>query len=345
MVEINKQRLGSLQVGRALAAFAVVCHHAALSVRDLIGPLPAAFQTVLEFGWFGVDFFFVLSGFIIYHATYRLPPSWRTAKDYCVNRIVRVYTPYIPVSICVIALYTFIGSNNDRDWSIITSMTLLPLSKPPALSVAWTLQHELVFYAIFALGFFSRRLSIVLITWCCAIGIFAVLGIGKAAPYSHVFSLVNIEFMFGMFAAIIFTREKLRSSQWPYLIAAASLLTWGIAFHFERNASAIGGIAIAALILPIVNRDQKYSTRYGKVTLLLGSASYAVYLVHNPLLSVTTRLVGNTHLPARGWVALAVGALASIVLGIAYHLAFEVPATRMIRNSIKCRSQTESVKT
>ena len=66
MIESNKSQLASLQVGRGLAAMSVVFAHAALGTRDFVAPLPQIAQSVFSFGWLGVDFFFVLSGFIIY---------------------------------------------------------------------------------------------------------------------------------------------------------------------------------------------------------------------------------------------------------------------------------------
>tara|TARA_R100001460_G_scaffold91283_1_gene133035 strand:+ start:417 stop:704 length:288 start_codon:yes stop_codon:yes gene_type:complete len=55
----------SLQIGRAVAALLVVLHHATLGSRKFYGE---AFGGFWGFGNIGVDFFFVLSGFIIYWA-------------------------------------------------------------------------------------------------------------------------------------------------------------------------------------------------------------------------------------------------------------------------------------
>ena len=63
-----KELINSLQVFRGIAALAVVAHHAALSTDAFVQSLPGGWLRVFDLGAFGVDFFFVLSGFIIMHA-------------------------------------------------------------------------------------------------------------------------------------------------------------------------------------------------------------------------------------------------------------------------------------
>ena len=63
---VSRETIRVLQSGRAFAALAVVAHHSALAVGAFSEPLPHVLAWVLEQGYLGVDFFFVLSGFIIY---------------------------------------------------------------------------------------------------------------------------------------------------------------------------------------------------------------------------------------------------------------------------------------
>ena len=68
-----------LQAGRGLAALAVVMLHSSVAARDFGGVHTAP----LEYGYLGVDFFFVLSGFIIFHST---AGRDRTIKQYATAR-------------------------------------------------------------------------------------------------------------------------------------------------------------------------------------------------------------------------------------------------------------------
>lgn len=338
MIETNNDRLESLQIGRALAALAVVFHHMALSVHDVIAEFPHPLQAIFDFGWIGVDFFFVLSGFIIYHSTYKIAPNKIGAQSYALQRIIRVYVPYIPVSVAVILLYTFVGSNNTRPWGVFSSLTLLPTGQVPALSVAWTLQHEIVFYAIFAIGFFSQRLFLTLGVWAAFILVAFLLGQGREPPFSVGLSLINLEFIAGVAAAVAFRRGLWCRSAWPYALTAVALLIWWFGFQLDRSWSVLGGIAIAGLILPMVYRDAVEGRSFHRHALLAGSASYAVYLVHNPLLSITTRLAAKIPLPENIWIAALIGVIASIAVGFLYHLLYEIPATRFVKKRLNFRA-------
>lgn len=59
------------------------------------------------FGLYGVDFFFVLSGFIIYHIHQNDPREYGAARSFLSKRIRRIYTPYMPITFVLIAAYLF----------------------------------------------------------------------------------------------------------------------------------------------------------------------------------------------------------------------------------------------
>jgi peptidoglycan/LPS O-acetylase OafA/YrhL len=58
---------------------------------------------------------------------------------------------------------------------------------------------------------------------------------------------------------------------------------------------------------------------------LLGDASYSIYLIHNPLLSITSRIAGKFHNFASWGLGMLVGVAASVVIGVLYHLFLERP--------------------
>ena len=63
-------------------------------------------------------------------------------------------------------------SEGNRDWSWLPTLTLAPVDANPALSVAWTLKHEILFYVLFGLFYYCRVLWLGLAVW--AIGIVLV---------------------------------------------------------------------------------------------------------------------------------------------------------------------------
>ena len=139
----KSQYLDVLQIFRGISALMVVLHHSIGSLRYYHKINYPFLDFIGRIGKFGVDFFFVLSGFIItYSAFYKYnePDSFR---NYVKNRLLRVYVPYLPIGIFMLLLYTLLPSfsNGNRDISSFASLTLIPNGRP-ALSVAWTLSCE-----------------------------------------------------------------------------------------------------------------------------------------------------------------------------------------------------------
>lgn len=314
--------LTSLQAGRALAALAVVFHHANLSATNLIGD-PPGFAPMLGYGSIGVDFFFVLSGFIIYHSSvgYRSDRHWITG--FLIRRAIRIYVPYWPVGIGLAIMYTLMPGfvSGDRPFSWLSTITLLPTSKLPALIPAWTLQHEVFFYLVFALLVWMRGLWIGLAVWAA---VMAFLMWPNGPEGNVALASMNMEFIAGILAAYLVIRERV-----PHLLSA--LLGIGlVATYFiggPNTNSLVFGLGVACLVALVTSLERGGALRIGGIPLLLGNASYAIYLVHNPLLALTTR--ASIRIGGGWWLAMVLGILASIVAGLAYYFLYEKPGLRL----------------
>lgn len=203
-------RIDAIQAARGLAALAVVAVHANLYLR--VSP-------ALDYGVYGVDFFFVLSGFIIF----RCHADQFDAAKYFRHRMTRVFVPYLPVGLAVALVYAASGRD---DWSWLASVTLAPAYDRPALSVAWTLQHEVAFYVLAAAFFASGRP----LRWACVWGAMIVIvnlaqpNLGNAATV--LLGWQNLEFVAGM--AIAFAT---RGIAFERICAHRSLISLGDASY------------------------------------------------------------------------------------------------------------------
>lgn len=312
--EGDVEKIAILQAMRAVAAIAVLLFHAAGAAHKHGGPMPLV--AITRLGEAGVDMFFVLSGFIIMHATVG---RGRSCRDYALARFRRIFLPYWPVGL-IMAFFT-LGAmphfGGVRSW--VASLFLLPVAQP-ALNVAWTLQHELFFYACVAIGYYSGWWRIGLAIWAAAIVYFAFGG--HRAPVGV--QIIDSEFLMGILAWAAWKDGRLSimivTSAVLTFLAVASL-TIGQNIGIDR-AVPLGIAAGFAAILPwIVIGELKGRIRTPQVLNFLGDASYSIYLVHAlPLLLLIQILAGSSW-----YILFPVIGFAGLVAGIAYHLLVERP--------------------
>ena len=257
----------------------------------------------------------------------------------------RLFPAYLPISIALIALYAWLpgfSASADRGYSLLSSLLLIPADGPPALSVAWTLVHELMFYAVFLLYFLGKRWLVAgLLAWAVLI----VASQQLHAPTSwlrYPLSVLNMEFMLGVLSAWVVRYWTLRirpGNRWQ-LLAVAGILVACVGLVLIRNeatpyARLVFAFGLALLIAGFAIREQSAALRWPSLLLMIGNASYSIYLVHNPLLSLTQRLavwIGLTW----GW-GLLFGIRCSIVAGYVYYPAVERPELRFFQNYSKVR--------
>lgn len=284
--------------------------------------LPAIVSAVLSRGYIGVDFFFVLSGFIIYHAHYLDEPGRDSWFAYLIKRAVRIYVPYLPVGLAFLSLTVVLNAQSAE--AAFTSITLLPSSSPPALYPAWTLVHEVAFYGVFSLFFYFRRVFPFLMAAWAALIVF--LGFGHQ-PETGVnweqayFSLLNLDFILGMMSAWVVTRLSPR--WWPLFLTAGVLICFGAGVESRP----LLGVGLGLTIVGMVCLERTARLAVANWVLVLGSASYALYLVHSPIVVVTVAALSRY-----GLVVAAVAAIClSLMAGMLYHTFVEKPALRFVR--------------
>lgn len=319
-------KIASIEAGRAVAACLVVMHHAAMAANDFTFE---ANQSFLHWGSYGVDFFFVLSGFIIYHVHQDDERSWSAASKYFMRRLRRIYIPYFPITLVLIVAYLALPnlSQSDRDWSVATSITLLPFSGPPALSVAWTLVYEMIFYIFFLTFYMSRQFWFWVSAWVTLVVISSILGgdLVQSQPFATLVNPLVLEFVAGMLAAFLYRR--LSETSWMICMMFAIAIV-GTFVLMENPHRVLVGIGLAPFVLSIALLERRYRFSLPEWILFLGAASYAIYLVHNPLFSLVARLVS----PVQSWgLTFGLCTLIGLAAGAVYHAFFEKPALTFAR--------------
>lgn len=294
-------KLPGIEAGRGVAAALVVLYHTSNHMGRNLGHAPL--HGVAQFGHAGVDFFFVLSGFIIFF----IHRGDLGRPDRFAHFAERRFTRVFPLYWCVLLLGLAIGLAAHASLpaplgTVLYNLTLLPTTDEPLVGVAWTLQHELMFYAIFAVAVLWKRAGVVLMAaWFFAIVLHAVAGLPEVAgPFANrLLSLFNIQFFFGMFAAWLVAGGRLVRTKAALVAGIVSFAGTGIVedcgwLDGYGHAARIGyGLSAMLLVIGLA------SVRLGEGAwsrgfAVLGTASYSIYLVHLTFIGVMYKITEFT---------------------------------------------------
>lgn len=335
--------LASVQAGRAVAALLVVLFHTSLAVFVLDaywGTDPV--RGIFDFGAAGVNWFFVLSGFIIFHA--HAADLGRPARlmRYLRNRVLRIYPVYWLVLVGVLPVYLVVPSlySGDLDLeTVLSSVTLVHVDlQAPFLLVAWTLFHEILFYGLFALAIWHRRVGIVaLVLWGTASVVTAFLDRGGWVDF--LLAPGHLLFLMGVLAGWAYLRRVPVPGALFAVVGITAFLAMGVvedadaAFRNPALSGLVYGAGATLAVLGLADLERRGRLRVPASLCLVGDASYSLYLIHLPLLSVLAKLMVAAGL--RGVVPPIVSyvLLVTVVVlaGVAFHLIVERPLLRRLK--------------
>lgn len=328
-----RRPLTTIQAGRGVAALLVVLFHLTKTIFNTPQYWPQQIlNNVFLFGHAGVNFFFVLSGFIIFHAHASDINQPAVLGRYVWRRTTRIYPPYLIVLAVIVAAYAFIPMLNTAPPSItelVTSVFLVGPHERPPIAVAWTLFHEVAFYAVFAVAILNARAGLVIgVVWTvlCAASLFT------PAKDMYIFSPLNLLFGFGVIARLLINRP-IPGAIW--LAGAGGLLFIGLgmeevyfaAIPAEARHLLYGGASFL-LIVGMARAEIGDRLVAPKWLTFLGDASFSIYLIHYPALSVFAKIF--TKLPLPPLVSFVCMAAGCMVAGAIFYLMVEKPLVRLL---------------
>jgi exopolysaccharide production protein ExoZ len=344
----KRTSLDSLQLIRAIAIILVVFHHAynlIINYHNVNAPL----LSVFEFGDLGVDLFFVLSGFIIFYVHQKDFNNKEQLKTYAYKRIARIFPVYWIVTLIFLSFVLF-----DRSFlQIITSLFLIPTGEQPIVGVAWSLQHEMLFYILFAFAIWNKRVFLPAVYLWVLITIFVnvFLRIELSNPLvALVLSPLNLEFLLGCTAAYIYRKYMLTNFGALALIGTLYILAaWVIQIvtSLEFNHVLAWGIPATLLILGLVSLERNKDIKINKTLVYIGDASYSIYLLHVTCIliseKISIRLSFYEHELLINIVAV-ITAVGSIIIGLLFYRFVEKPLLKNIKQRSSLRkNMTEGV--
>lgn len=306
-----------------------------------------------RFGYVGVTFFFILSGFV-------LTWTWRpgdSARFFYLRRFARVYPVHFLTAMVALAVFMLAPSIIGGDPRAISlNFALLQAWIPNfVLSLngpSWSLSNEAFFYALFPLiVFLAARYGhspMVLLVGSgfslVAAGCLVTLIRPTAAWYLNFFPAFRIgEFLIGIALALLVKREvRLQLPVWAGVAVAAGSywLLWMVnattggfldSYVWATNVAMIPGFSVA--IMSAASRDVEGGNGilHAHVMVKLGQWSFALYMVHGLMLHLAEPTLQTVDGPVRSGLALLVVLMAIVVAAMVYEW-YERPIERRIRS-------------
>lgn len=202
----------------------------------------------------------------------------------------------------------------------------LLLSTQTPLAPAWSLFHELLFYCVFSLFFFSRRLGFLAAGGWLGLTLLAAIGALRDRPS---LSLWHLYFLAGAILVLLRFRIRLSPLQRRLCLASFWMPLTFVALYPGESLPAIGfGLTgVILLFLPLLeHRDMPESTynspwqRFGSG---LGDISYSLYLGHFPVQTLLYHFMGP---PGEIW-KMALYVAAPITVALFLYKTLERPVT------------------
>jgi len=349
----EKPRFYGIQILRGIAAMLVLFHHQMLVALDHIPATP--YLHFFDNGAMGVDLFFPISGFVMFLTASSLlrrkASGPAIAREFIWRRVVRVVPVYwilttLKLLAFVIAPAFFLHFTL-RPWNVIGSYFFLPafdhnLQPEPVIPVGWTLNAEMMFYAILALALALRapllRFIATFIVTLAVIGFF----VPQAANHPWQAFLiwtdpVSLEFVAGMIFGAMLSRIRAVPLWLIAPLAGAGLIfallvSVGPIFTFSPWRPLIWGVPGALIVWATLALEPVMRLHKQRALLLLGDASYSLYLVQTFLLPFVGFALKPLHL--HGAVGLLLFLLLStpvvLAISIVFHLYVELPLLRAL---------------
>lgn len=345
---------------RGVAALAVGWLHAASEFHSPFAPYHA---------YLAVDFFFILSGFVIAYAYDQKFSSGMTLENFALVRMIRLY-PMIFAGValgCAVSAAIALATHSDLGPLIapgIGSFLLLPLATLrgqqayPVNNPIWSLFFELIANAVY--GLYASRCTLRTASSGVALGVFAVSLTGLLLHYGSIQSvgtggrllflmgLVRVAFPFT--AGVLIYRYRLfqsptKANDLVLMVALSCVLVLPV----FPDSPIYDGVSIMVVLPLLVTLGAGDFTNplMNSVWKFLGGLSYPFYIIHLPIIRAAAFLYSRNqpHFLGPGVAALC-SVLAALVVASGVFLFYDRPVRRWLttltHSTVAARSRARS---
>ena len=291
---------------------------------------------IINHGYLAVDFFFLLSGFVV---AYAYDDRWgkMTLWDFCKRRLIRLQPMIIMGSIIGGALFYFQASGifpligGTPVWKMLLVMvigcTLIPLpvsmdirgwqEMHPLDGPAWSLFFEYIanlLYALVIRKLSKKALGVLVFLFACLLIHYLLMGptgdlIGGWTLNEAQLNIGFTRLLFPFFAGVLLRRMgkliRIKGAFWLcslVIVVILSVPRIGGSGHLWMNGlyESFAVIILFPLIISIGAGSEIKNRRSIKACKFLGDISYPLYITHYPLIYIYTAWVADNKIPLAG---------------------------------------------
>lgn len=326
-----------------------------------MGSSQTSYQYLQNFGAIGVDIFFIISGFIMVFVTTNVD-SFSKVISFFKKRIIRLYALYIPITLL------FIFYKKPDVLIILKNIFLLPIFDSgtqfimPSVNIAWTLSFELFFYILFTIALFINRKKHSIIVMLILL-LLVLTGLFIKTNEVHFVFFTNsifLEFVFGILLGILYLKKIKIPNAITLLMLISALVSFGLLIYngydaiseanFTIDGSAslwrvyLWGIPSFLLVGSIlylfpspnsITSESKIGTSiFRKLMMLIGDASYSIYLTHTLIFSAFIYFQSFFTTIPNGDLLILLFLIAAIIIGCLTYIFIENPLLNFIKKKL-----------
>jgi peptidoglycan/LPS O-acetylase OafA/YrhL len=323
----NDTRFTLIQALRGIAALWVVFFHisAAGHIARLEARLPAWADRFFTAGHLGVAIFFALSGFVIAHSVRGAEITPGYVGRFMLRRSIRLEPPYW-ASIIFVVLMALLSARVKGDAFVPPTMPQLIahifylqtlLGFPQINWVYWTLTYEVQFYLVLVVLIMAAQKTrapaalVALVPFVVTVGIW----IGLVPVVPGLF--VNLWHAF-LAGALAYWANINRLAF--YAFATVCVVSVGV----TPDSFTLLSIGTAVLLHLGLRRGYIYRGLDWRWLQFLGTISYSLYLIHNPVVGAVSYL--SSRWIGSDLITLLLSVTASIVVACVFWFLFERPS-------------------
>jgi peptidoglycan/LPS O-acetylase OafA/YrhL len=335
-------RFEELDVLRGAAALCVVLSHYASHCARFLGEAPFGVALDTMYGFYAVQLFFMISGFVIYYTLER-SASW---KDFAFSRVSRLYPAYWTALTLMVLVQQVVFGKPLWVGGYVVNLTMLQefVGFGNLDNVFWSLTVELAFYAImgllFALGLLPR-IEVVAAMWLLVAVLWSLmdqyLGIALPAMLSRVLILRHVPFFVAGIAFYLAARKRPTRGRLALLVVslgAAGLIDgfWDAEVADVEWRAVLRRLAVAGALFGVFALAVIGWLRFSiaPLTLWLGTISYCLYLSHRNLGYATLFRLHEAGLAV--WLSFLLTLAGALLLATVLTYGVERPALAALRD-------------